>query len=76
MKSQIIIYTRALPRSSLSTMATVSYTHLEGGIITADSMRSRGYGSGKRTNFAIYRFDGRDVILLLAMCLLIAVILL
>lgn len=43
---------------------------LEGGIITADSMRSRGYGSGKRTNFAIYRFDGRDVSLLAGMLIL------
>lgn len=33
---------------------------LEGSIITADSMRSRGYGTGKRTNFQIYRMTGRD----------------
>lgn len=40
---------------------------LEGGIITADSMRSRGYGTGPRTNFAIYRFDKRDLLLLMTM---------
>ncbi|MBQ9960377.1 MAG: energy-coupling factor transporter transmembrane protein EcfT [Firmicutes bacterium] len=45
---------------------------LEGGIITADSMRSRGYGSGKRTNFAIYRFDSRDLVLLIVMIGLVA----
>lgn len=47
---------------------------LEGGIITADSMRSRGYGTGKRTNFAIYRFDGRDIALLVVMIILIIII--
>ena len=33
---------------------------LEGGVIMADSMRSRGYGTGKRTAFSIYRVDNRD----------------
>ena len=47
---------------------------LEGGVITADSMRSRGYGTGKRTSFVIYRFDGRDVCLCCLMVLLGAVI--
>ena len=67
---------REKAENSMTVISTLTSWALEGGIITADSMRSRGYGSGKRTNFAIYRFDGRDVILLLAMCLLIAVILL
>ena len=33
---------------------------LEGSIVTADSMRSRGYAAAKRTSFAIYRMTGRD----------------
>ena len=37
---------------------------LEGSIVTADSMRSRGYGTGKRTRFQLYRMTGRDVFLL------------
>ncbi len=37
---------------------------LEGSIITADSMRSRGYGTGKRTNFQIYSMTSRDYVLL------------
>lgn len=49
---------------------------LEGGIITADSMRSRGYGCGRRTSFSIYRFDSRDKCLMAFMIILIAVILL
>ena len=37
---------------------------LEGGVIMADSMRSRGFGSGKRTSFSIYEFRKSDGILL------------
>lgn len=33
---------------------------LENAIMTADSMRSRGYGEPGRTAFSIYRFDARD----------------
>lgn len=33
---------------------------LEGSIVTADSMRSRGYGTAKRTSFMIYRMSPRD----------------
>lgn len=40
---------------------------LEGGVITADSMRSRGYGCGKRTTFSLYRFEGRDRLLMAVM---------
>ncbi|MBQ6692606.1 MAG: hypothetical protein IJN00_04655 [Clostridia bacterium] len=36
---------------------------LEGSIVTADSMRSRGYGTKKRTSFLQYRFTLRDGIL-------------
>ncbi len=37
---------------------------LEGSVITADSMRARGYGSAKRTNFQIFRMSTRDWMLL------------
>ena len=40
---------------------------LEGSIVTADSMRSRGYGTAKRTSFAIYLMSVRDWVLLGAM---------
>lgn len=33
---------------------------LEGGVVMADSMRSRGFGSGKRTSFSIYKIQHRD----------------
>ena len=48
---------------------------LESAVITADSMKSRGYGSGLRTNFSIYRFDRADKILLVIMLILCAGIL-
>lgn len=65
---------REKAENSMTVISTLTSWALEGGIITADSMRSRGYGAGKRTNFAIYRFDGRDVALfsvLIALILLI-----
>lgn len=49
---------------------------LEGSIVTADSMRSRGYGAAKRTSFQIYRLTARDVCLIVWMIVLgVAVIL-
>ena len=44
--------------------ATVSWA-MEQSIVTADSMKSRGYGSDRRTAYAIYRFDRRDAVMLL-----------
>lgn len=38
---------------------------MENAIITADSMKSRGYGSKKRTAFSIYRLEKRDKLLLI-----------
>lgn len=45
---------------------------LEGSIVTADSMRSRGYGTAKRTSFMIYRMALRDWGLLIAILVLSA----
>ena len=45
---------------------------LEGSIVTADSMRSRGYGTAKRSSFQIYRMTGQDGWLLALMGLLLA----
>ena len=57
-------------RSGMAVTSALTSWALEGGIITADSMQSRGFGSGKRTNFSIYRMDSRDLILLAVMILL------
>lgn len=51
---------------------------LENSVITADSMRSRGYGAklpagAKRTQFATYRFGARDIVLAVVMAVLLVV---
>lgn len=45
---------------------------LEGSVVTADSMRSRGFGTGRRTTFARYRFGARDACLAAVLALLLA----
>ena len=57
---------------SLNVMSSLMTWALEGGIITADAMRSRGYGSGKRTNFEIFTLKKRDILLLVILGLLAA----
>lgn len=49
---------------------------LEDGIITADSMSARGYGTGKRSFYSRYSFDSKDfvIMILLAIVLLYNVI--
>ena len=49
---------------------------LENGIITADSMSGRGYGTGRRTRFSIFRWRANDVVLLVLSLLLAALTLL
>lgn len=48
---------------------------LETSIDTADSMKARGYGSGRRTNYHNYKFEIRDVALVLWVVLISVVIL-
>ena len=50
-------------RSGMTVLSALTSWALEGSIITADSMRSRGYGTGTRTNFQIYRMTRRDYVL-------------
>ena len=47
---------------------------LEGGIVTGDSMRARGYGAAKRTSFMIYTMTALDWVLLGVMVALAAVV--
>lgn len=46
---------------------------IENGITTADSMTARGYGSGKRSRFSIFRFRAGDFLLIGIISLLTAV---
>ncbi len=45
---------------------------LENGIITADSMSARGYGTGKRSRYSIFRWTAQDAALLIISLLLAA----
>lgn len=58
-------------RGGLRVFSVMVTWALENGVITADSMTARGYGAGKRTRFAIFRFTWRDG-LLMAVSLLLA----
>lgn len=51
-------------RAGMTTLSALTDWALEGSVVTADSMRARGYGSAKRTSFQIYRMTGRDWLLL------------
>lgn len=45
---------------------------LENAIDTADSMKSRGYGTSRRSAFSLFKFDSRDAIALVIIALLCA----
>lgn len=58
--------------SGMTVLSALTDWALEGSVVTADSMRSRGYGAAKRTNFQIYRMGTRDWVLLSLILLLSA----
>ncbi len=47
---------------------------LEGGVVTADSMKARGYGTGERSRFQIFRMTARDIVLLVLLGTLAAAV--
>lgn len=59
--------------SGMTVLSALTDWALEGSVITADSMRARGYGAAKRSNFQIYRMYRRDW-LLLGMILLLGLL--
>lgn len=61
-------------KSRLNIFSIVMTRSLENGIITADSMTARGYGTGRRTSFSPIRFKASDLIFLLLTLGLSAVI--
>lgn len=62
-------------KSSARTISILVSWALEDAVTTADSMRARGYGIGKRSNFSIFRFGKKDkkalaaILVLFAICL-------
>ena len=57
-------------RGGMTLLSALADWALEGSVVTADSMRSRGYGSAKRSHFQIYRMRTRDWLLLVLIVLL------
>lgn len=57
--------------NSMTILSVMTSWALESSQATAESMQSRGYGSGKRTHFSIWRFRARDraVLIIMAVCL-------
>lgn len=49
---------------------------LENGIITADSMTARGFGTGKRSRYSLFKWRKRDILLLITAIALFAIIVL
>ena len=60
--------------SGMTVLSALTDWALEGSIVTADSMRSRGYGSAKRTSFRLYRMTARDWAVLAAETVLAAIV--
>ena len=62
-------------QSGMSILSALTDWALEGSVVTGDAMRSRGYGTVKRSSFVIYRMTCADVCLLIVQCILFAGIL-
>ena len=61
-------------QEGMTVLSTLFSLALEGSLMTADSMRSRGYGCGKRQSFMLYRMKAGDWILLFLQLGLIGII--
>lgn len=60
--------------SGMTVIGVIISWALEGGVVTADSMRARGYGTAKRTSFTVYRITAADCVLLCIMFFLIGTV--
>ena len=59
----------------LTLVSALTSWALEGGVVMADSMKSRGFGAGKRTSFSIYKMKRSDKgLLLLMLCLFFMIV--
>lgn len=61
--------------SGMSILSALTDWALEGSVVTGDAMRSRGYGTAKRSSFVIYRMTCLDICLLAVQGILFAGIL-
>lgn len=56
--------------ATMCLMSSLTDWALEGSIVTADSMRARGYGSARRSSFRMYRMKKQDGVLICGMLIL------
>ncbi len=63
-------------RSELRSLSAVLSWGLENGIVTADSMSARGYGTQRRSSFSLFVFHRKDALHLLIVIVLTASVLL
>lgn len=59
--------------SGITVLGVLTSWALEGGVVTGDSMRARGYGTTKRTSFMIYRMKGSDWVLMGVLLILMGI---
>lgn len=60
-------------RSGAAVLSALSTWALEGGLVTADAMTSRGFGCGKRTHYQRYAMEKQDWLLLVLLLSLLGV---
>ena len=60
-------------RGRMRVFSIISTWALENGIVTADSMAARGYGTGRRSQLRRFRFTAADAVLVLVTLALLAV---
>ena len=60
-------------RGHMRVFSIISTWALENGIVTADSMAARGYGTGRRSQLRRFRFTAADAVLMLVTLALLAV---
>ena len=61
-------------RDGMTVLGALTSWALEGSVVTGDSMRSRGYGTSKRSSFTIYRISITDWTLLIVIHVLLALV--
>lgn len=55
---------------SMNVASSLLSWSLEGGAVTADAMKARGYGAGKRSSYEIIRFTPSDLVMAVGMIML------
>ena len=63
---------RGRAEDGMTVLSALTSWALEGSVVTADSMNSRGYGVGKRTSFQRYRWSTEDIVTAVVLAVLFA----